>query len=326
MTRADGTVSPQRPWWHFAALLPHAAFLFSPLRPSDRAMLHDELALRDMAGLPVMLREPARILELSGEHRAVWRPLAGPLHWLGWQWFFAKAALHHLATLLVLAALVDRTRPDARAAVLLLALHPLTAQAVATLEGREMLVTALLTVAFAQAPARDASHERGLSALTALAPFTLHGSLLGLCATRWLVPPSRAHGTARRHGTVVGLSLGALTLVLPNALPPMAPHALDAAARTLRGLLFPYGNTDTPGLTLSVLAWAMVLALVGVFVSQRARFDRAHGTLGALVALSGLLGVALRAERTPPHLAAWPVVMGVCLALGLLPRTAEDPS
>lgn len=314
------TAAFSRAPWRLALLLPHLARLNAPLAPTDRTTLLHEPSLRTIPGLAAMTLEPGRIIDLGGAPRRAWRPLAGALHWLSWQWCFAQRALQHALSALVLAGLLSVCAPRMRpAALAALALHPLTFEAVGTLEGREMLVTAAATLALAWTPSRSDLGERALSAGAVATPFLLHGSLLGLALARR--PGTATRERAHRDGSAAGLVLGLATLLGPGARPAPGPNAPSAVARALRGLVFPFGEPAAPG---PILSWvAVVLLALAAGVAWRARARLRGAALGLAVIASGLAALALR-DAAAPHLAAWPCLLGICLAAGA--RRGEAPS
>jgi hypothetical protein len=229
--------------------------------------LRTDRSLRTFTGLFERVTHGALDLTSADLPQRLVRPSAATADWLLWQWFGLEAPLHRAAllALLALCALALRAAPDRddRASILLGAAfvaHPVTIDALATLQGRGALFA--LVAGLATTRLTDAHSRASTVALTALGAFAVVGADAPLAP--WFAALALA-SRADRRAVLGGLALGVV------AASPALVHghgvslaALGAMAwRALRVTIAPVGldawaSIDAP-------SWPLTLAALGVW-------------------------------------------------------------
>jgi hypothetical protein len=284
---------------------------------------------------------------LSGDPRLVhvFRPLAGAANWICWQIARDVPSSQHVLNLACAAVLLEMLRRLLRqlgvsvkaslAAVMLVALHPLSSEVFAYCSARDMVLGWLVWIAFLRMELRSRSASfRPIALGTALAALT-HESFLLIGAAAILLPISApARSAAQRRlwrGLGYGCGVGAALLfrtcgapeawVLANPLVALG----GSMTRAVRMLAFPTNlsplvsvapEPKTVGFGALVL---LVVATVGGSLASRHRaFSRLAGA-ASLVAAGACLSQAYGASVTGVLTDRGTFSVLVGLALGIAP-------
>lgn len=325
----DGRMARFAPWIaSVVAILAHVPALFHRLLRDDVTAIRDNVDLRTLSGLARVLQRAPDLPDSDPGASPIVRPLHAAFEWLLWELVRASPQLQHgvsialhalVAALLVRVLLVHRVDPHvALASTLLFVVHPATANAVAPLSSRAILIggVALGYAALRAAEAKSARSHALWIGLGALGSALAHEAflfsavpLLFLAKRAWLRPAALAAAIA---------TIAAILATQPPIGAP--PGTLEAAAgitvHDLFVIVFPPAASSyfTPVALGAPLAIVVLFGIAGLAVVASRRFGGLAGAGLSLIVLA-CIAQAPAAVRggVASDRSAWVVLFGLAV-------------
>lgn len=316
------------------AVIAHFPASSHRLLRDDVSSIRDNVDLRSLTGLWRVLGRAADLPDSDPGASPIVRPVHAAFEWLLWELARAQPAvqhsvsiaLHALAAALLVRLLIAR-KVDMRialASALMFAAHPATANAVATISSRALVLGGVV-LSFGALRATEARTARALAGWTAfgvLASALAHEAYLFSAVPLVLLAPKPRIRAAAVGGVVA--TVAAFAFVRPALPAPIDPLRVAAGIvlHDLVVVLVPPQSSSffTPPALPALLGIVVVLALAALVI----RTARRTGARGAgAVASAGLslvvlapLALAPAALRggTASDRSAWVVLLGLAIA------------